>query len=160
LLAPALQHFLGLEQGGHASGRMTVTRAVGRLRKLAGWALGIPPAGDYDLLLEVVTTGNSQCWLRHFGNYTLRTVQTAWRDLLIERKGLASVGFELSVEGHALLFKTCRAWILGVPVPLWLSPCIEAGNWPNEASGWRVRVTFRVPLLGRIAEYEGSVLPP
>ena len=133
LLPAVLRQFLSQEHGGSARGRLTVTRAAGWLRNFAAWALGIPPAGDYDLLLEVIPHGVGQRWVRHFDNYTLTTVQTEWRGLLIERKGLASLGFELIIRGETLLFKPRRAWVLVVPAPLWLSPCIEAENWANEA---------------------------
>ena len=158
MLAPVLQTFLGNVHGGRASGRLRVTRAAGWLRNGAAWALGIPPAGEYDLLLEVVPHGDGQRWARHFGKHTLTTMQYVWRDLLIERKGLASLGFVLIVEGESLLFKARRAWVLGVPVPLWLSPCIEAENRHCAAGGWHVRVVFRVPLLGQVAEYSGTVI--
>lgn len=158
LMPAALRQFLAQDRA-QAVGRLTVTRASGRLRNFAAWALGIPPAGEYVLRLEVVPHCNGQRWLRHFGKYLLATTQTAWRDLLIERKGLASLGFELVIDDQVLSFKPRRAWLLGVRVPLWMSPRIEAENWPNDANGWRVRVIFRVPLLGQIAEYAGAVAP-
>lgn len=156
-LPAALRQFLSQASGGQATGRLTVTRAPGWLRRLAAWALGIPPAGDYELVLDVSPHGAGQRWSRHFGKHTLTTTQIAWRELLVERKGLASLGFELQVEGERLCFKPRRAWVLGVPVPLWMSPQIEAENWPSEAGGWHVRVVFRVPLLGQVAAYAGEV---
>ena len=156
LLSHSLRQFLS-QDSGQAAGRMTVTRAPGWIRGFTAWALGIPPADEYDLALEVTPHGAGQRWARHFGKYSLTTTQYAWRELLIERKGLASLGFDLLVQGERLLFKPRRAWVLGVRVPLWLSPQIDAENWPGPAGGWHVRVAFRVPLLGQVAEYEGEV---
>lgn len=159
LLPTVLRDFLSQERGGSARGRLTVTRGAGWVRNVAAWALGIPPVGDYDLLLEVIPQGAGQRWVRNFGSHVLTTLQTDWHGLLIERKGLASLGFELIVEGDTLVFRPCSAWVLGMRVPLWLSPCIDAENRPDESGGWQVRVVFRVPLLGRVAEYQGSVKP-
>lgn len=158
-LTPVLREFLSRDASGSATGRLTVTRSAGWARNVAAWALGIPPAGDYDLLLQVIPHGAGQRWVRNFGRHALTTWQSNWCGLLIERKGVASLGFELTVDGDALLFRACKAWVLGVRVPLWLSPSIDAENRPDESGGWQVRVVFRVPLLGRVAEYQGSVKP-
>jgi hypothetical protein len=110
------------------------------------------------MLLEVVPRGDTQRWVRHFGRHMLETGQCAHRGLLVESAGLASIGFELVVKEGALLFKPRRAWALGIRIPLWLAPSIEAENWPSESGGWHVRVRFGVPLLGQVAEYRGVVM--
>jgi hypothetical protein len=159
LLCPALRRFLGQEAGGRALGRLSVTRTAGRLRNFAATALGIPPAGEYDLLLEVTPLAGGQLWVRRFGAHTLETIQTEYRGLLVESSGPASLGFELIVGDGALFFRPCRAWVLGIRLPLWLAPCIEADNRPGDSGGWRVHLRFRVPLLGLVGEYEGDVMP-
>jgi hypothetical protein len=159
LLHPALQRFLGDERGGQATGRLRVTRPAGWLRRLAGSALGLPPAGEYDILLVVTPRGDGQLWVRHFGKHLLTTSQSDHRGLLVEAAGPGSIGFELVVEGGALFYRPRRAWMLGVPVPLWLSPGVEADNVPTASGGWRVVVRFRLPLLGPVGEYEGEVTP-
>jgi hypothetical protein len=159
LLSPALAGFLGNEHGGRASGRLVVRRTAGCLRRLAAAALGIPPPGEYDLLLEVLPHGTGQRWVRRFGAHRLETIQTEHHGLLVESSGQASLGFVLAVEGGALFFRPYRAWLLGIPLPLWLAPSIEADNWPRESGGWEVQVRFRVPLLGLVGGYEGHVTP-
>jgi hypothetical protein len=159
LLPPALGRFLGEECGGRAAGRLTVRRAAGCLRRLAARVLGIPPAGDYALRLEVTPCAGGQRWLRRFGGHAVETVQADHRGLLVESSGPASIGFELAVEGGTLYFHPRRAWLFGLPLPLALAPGIEAENRAGGAGGWHVRVRFRVPLLGWVGEYEGEVLP-
>jgi hypothetical protein len=157
-LHPTLRHFLGEPRGGRAVGHMQVTRAADKLRNAIAAGLGIPPAGDYEAQLEVSPLGDTQRWIRRFGTYALETGQREYRGLLVESSGPASVGFELVVREGALLFRPCRAWFFGIPLPLWLAPRIEAENWPGEPDGWRVQVRFAVPLLGQVAEYEGIVV--
>jgi hypothetical protein len=159
LLAPALRQFLGDERGGRVCGGLSITKTPGRLNNLAAAAMGIPPAGDYDLLLEVLPYAGGQRWVRYFGTYTLVTTQKDYRGMLIEYSGPASIGFELVVQNGSLFFHPRRAWLMGIPLPLWLAPRIEAENQSIETGGWRVCVRFGVPLLGLVAQYEGNVMP-
>jgi hypothetical protein len=159
LLPLTLRRFLSEERGGRATGRLTVTRPAGYFRGLAATALGIPPAGDYDLILDVSPHRAGQRWVRRFGRHTLATTQIDHHGMLVESTGPSSLGFQLSIKSGALLFHPSRAWVLGIPWPLWLAPSIVAHNWPNEPGGWRVRVEFRVPLLGLVGRYEGDVMP-
>ena len=120
--------------------------------------MGIPPAGEYETQLEVSPLREGQRWSRRFGTYTLETKQSEYRGLLVESSGPATIGFELVVQEGSLRILPRRAWVFGIPLPLWTAPRIEAENSPAESSGgWRVRVRFGVPLLGLIAEYEGHV---
>ena len=108
-------------------------RPLAKCRRLG---LGIPPAGDYDLVLEVAPHKAGQRWVNRFANHVL-TTQYDRRGLLIARAGLASLGFELLVEGESLLFRARRAWLFGIPLPLWLSPRIEAENHPAGSDAGR-----------------------
>ena len=158
-LPPVLQQFLGEERGGRAAGRLTVTRSAGLLRNLAAAALGIPPAGEYDVVLEVIPLAAGQRWVRHFGNHTLTTDQTDYRGLLLEKSGPGSIGFELVIEAGTLFFRSRRAWGFGIPLPQFLSPKIESEDWERNSGGWNLRVSFQLPVLGHVAEYAGYVIP-
>jgi hypothetical protein len=158
-LTPALRRFLADASGGLAVGHLRVTRADGRLRNAIAAGMGIPPAGEYETQLEVSPLGDGQRWRRQFGRFALETTQREHRGLLLESSGPASIGFELVVEESSLLFLPRRAWVFGIPIPLWLAPRIEAENSPAESGGWRVQVHFGVPLLGQVAKYEGDVIP-
>jgi hypothetical protein len=157
-LHPALRLFLGEARGGRAAGRLRVTRGAGRIRNLLARALGIPPTGEYDVLLEILPQGDVQRWVRRFGPYMLETCQWERRGLLVEASGPGSIGFELTVREGALHFQPRRAWAVGIPLPLWMAPRIVAENTPSESGGWRVRVRFGVPLLGQVAEYVGVIV--
>jgi hypothetical protein len=155
----ALQRFLGSDVGGQARGRLRVRRFGGWPLGLVATAMGIPPDGEYEMHLEVTPRGDGQRWVRRFGGYTLATVQAARAGLLVEWSGPASLGFELIVADGALRFRARRAWILGMPIPLWLAPEIEAENRALESGNWWVHVRFRLPRLGPLAEYVGEVAP-
>ena len=157
-LDPSLRRFLAEARGGRAVGHLRVTRAEGRLRNAIAAAMGIPPAGEYETLLDVSPLGDGQRWKRRFGIHALETSQRVYRGLLLESSGPASIGFELVVQEGSLLFLPRRAWVFGIPLPLWLAPAIKAENSPTQSGGWSVRVRFGVPLLGQIAVYEGEMI--
>lgn len=157
LLHPTLRSFLATKLGGSAEGPFTVTRAPGIFRRMAARFLGLPPAGEYEVRLVVMPRAKGERWIRHIGRYTLATNQAEHQGLMVETSGPGSIGFELVVDQGGLLFRPRRAWFLGLPLPLWLSPSIEAENWPDGLDGWRVVVRFRIPLLGAIGQYEGTI---
>lgn len=137
---------------------MQVIRSGGWLRNTIATLMGIPPAGPYDVCLEVTPVAGGERWRRRFGEHMLETVQSVRRGLLAEASGPARLGFELLVEDGALLFRRRRAWLLGIPLPLWLAPNIEAeNNTACDGGAWHVCVRFGVPVLGEVGRYEGEV---
>jgi Domain of unknown function (DUF4166) len=157
LLHPILQKFFGDQGIRRAHGSLEVVRARGCLRNFAAFLLGIPPAARYDLSLEVSPTSKGERWARRFDNFRLDTLQCSHRGLLREFSGPASLGFQLLVRDGGLFFRCRRAWILGLPWPLWLAPRIEAENKPETSGGCWVCVRFRVPGLGEVAKYRGTL---
>lgn len=158
-LHPVMARFLAREEGGTAQGRFEVRRGQGWLRNLFARLIGIPPAGAYDLHLEVTPIPGGQRWVRHFGPHRLTTDQLEWRGRLIERVGLASLGFELIAEKDVLHFRPRGAWVCGIPWPGWLSPRVDSWDRAADPTSWHVRVRFELPVLGYVAEYEGVVTP-
>jgi hypothetical protein len=158
LLHPLLQAFLGADCVKRAQGRMQVIRSGGWLRNSIATLMGIPPGGPYDVCLEVSPVPGGERWRRRFGEHALETVQSVRRGLLAEASGPASLGFELLVQDGGLLFRRRRAWLCGIPLPLWLAPKIEAENMACDGA-WSVCVRFGVPVLGEVGRYEGDVGP-
>jgi hypothetical protein len=156
-LQPGLQAFLAADCPKHASGSMQVVREKGWFRNRIASLLGIPPAGRYETHLEVLPWSCGERWLRHFNAHTLETRQRAYGDLLLESSGPGTIGFELAVDRGGLLFRCRRAWLVGVRIPLWLAPQIEADNRAVDPERWSVSVRFSVLGLGQIAKYEGEI---
>jgi hypothetical protein len=156
-LPAGLRTFLGNGGAKQASGPVEIVRQKGWLRNRIASLLGIPPAGHYHVRLEVIPVGRTERWLRRFAHFTLETRQRAYRGLLLESSGPGSIGFELVVRDGDLYFHCRRAWVFGVPVPLWLAPRIASENRAVASGGWSLSVRFSVPGLGQIAEYRGEV---
>jgi len=157
LLHPLLQAFLGAECVKRAQGRMHVIRGRGWFRHTIANLLGIPPAGLYDVSLEVSYVEGGERWRRQFGEHVLETVQSVRGGLLAEASGRASLGFEMLVQDGALLLRRRRAWLGGIRLPLWLAPHVEAEDTATDGPAWRVSVRFGIPFLGEVARYEGEV---
>src|SRR5436853_4741 len=88
-LHPALCRFFADDRPRRAVGRLRVTRTAGWLRKLAATALGLPPAGEYDLVLEVTPHAAGERWVRRFGKHVLATNQREHHGFLRESSGPA-----------------------------------------------------------------------
>jgi hypothetical protein len=158
-LHPVLQGFHGSGREARGAGAFRVLRPPDRLRNAVAGLLGLPPAGDHvPLRLEVCPEGPAERWVRSFGGHRFVTLQSAWNGLLLEATGPACLGFALAVEGGGLAFASRRAWLFGIPLPRCCAPAVAAVSVP-QGPGWRVQVRVRVPLLGELVRYEGSVVP-
>jgi Domain of unknown function (DUF4166) len=158
-LPEVLKRFHGAAGKSDARGTFRVTRGSGYLRNLVATLLGMPRAGEnVPVHLQVVAIEDREIWLRHFLGQTLKSVQSARGELLMERFGLGSFSCTLEVRGSRVVYVFKRSWFLGVPLPQWLAPCVDSYVDANE-TGWLVVVHIFAPLLGEIVHYEGWVEP-
>jgi len=158
-LPEVLKRFHDAAEGGRARGTLQVERGAGLFRNALASLAGLPKAGrDVPVRLEVRVEGDRERWLRQLPGGTLRSVQRAHGDLLIETFGLTSFSSAVVVDGPRVRYEFRRAWFAGVPLPTWLSfyvdGCVQAGD-----AGWRVVVHVFAPFLGEIVHYEGWVEP-
>jgi uncharacterized protein DUF4166 len=155
-LGPVLQRFHSRDSG-RAYGRLQVTRPARWWALLVAWAGGLPAAGSASLRLDVTPQGRGQQWVRSFGGQQLVTTQTAGTGCLLEGNGPLTLAFYMHVRQGGLAMRSQRAWFLGLPLPRILSPRVTAAVLPDPL-GWQVRVRIRLPWLGEITRYEGSVI--
>jgi hypothetical protein len=157
-LHPTLRRFHSSVEGGEGHGRFRVTRSPRWSGKLVADLLRLPPAQDaVEVRLKVSPEGAGERWVRSFGNSPFVTYQTARGGLLLEQAGPVRFGFALEVVGGGMRFHTRRVWLLGLPLPCWCRPSVEAMVVPNE-QGWAVSVRLALPLLGPLLCYEGNLV--
>jgi hypothetical protein len=158
-LPEVLRRFHGSPEGARASGTMPIQRTAGWLHAFAGWLARFPPAGvdiPVELLIEV--DGRCEHWTRMFGAHRLVTVQSERNGLLIERDGPISFACSLGVDGSRLHYKFLGAWLLGLPLPRWMSPTVI--SWVDaEDDRWWIVVRVIAPILGEVVSYEGWIRP-
>jgi hypothetical protein len=158
-LHPVLRRFHSSQEGGAGVGRFQVIRYPGRLRTLLAAALRLPPARDAtEVRLEVSPTGAGERWERSFSGSALVTRQTARGALLVEHAGPIRFGLAIDVVDGGMMFQTRRVWLLGLPLPRWIAPAVEATVVPNE-EGWSVLVRLTFPWVGPLLQYRGEVFP-
>jgi len=158
-LAPVLRRFHSQPNGGVAQGKLQVIRAPGRLKAILAAVMRLPRQQDAAVMrLEVSPTRDGERWTRFIGQSTLITKQTAWKSLLLEKNGPVCLGLEIDIVEGGMVFRTRRAWFIGIPLPRWLTPEAEATALPVD-NGWALVVRLSLPLVGRILEYRGNVVP-
>lgn len=158
-LHPVLRRFHSSETHIAGRGLFRVVHHPGWLRKLLLVVLRFPKAGEaIEVRLEVSPSASGERSVRSFAGRPLVTRQTAEGGLLMERVGPLCFGLAVEVVGGGLTFRTRRTWMLGVPLPTWFAPSVEADVVPN-GEAWGVAVRLALPLVGRLLDYEGEVVP-
>jgi hypothetical protein len=155
-LDPVLRLFHGRDAG-QAQGLLKIVSPPRWWAPLLVWVCRLPSAGLRGLRLDVSPCGRGQKWLRQIGWQRLVTTQSAGSCGLLEHHGPLTLAFTLQVRWGGLTMRSQRAWLCGVPLPSWFAPRVSAAVVP-EPIGWRVRVRIRLPWLGEINRYEGSVI--
>lgn len=107
--------------------------------------------------------GESEVWIRRFGDKTLTTIQWAGPDGFVrERFGILEFSFELQMEGRTLRH-TQRAAALSIggvrlPIPCWLAPQVDGSESASINDDLvHVQVKVRFPVLGLLFAYNGAV---
>ena len=125
--------------------------------------LGFPDAGR-DIPGTVTTTliGAGERWQRDFASHRMTTTQEPglgrMEGLIVERFGPIAVGLAMVVKDKRLWLVPRRWTLFGLPLPRWLLP---SGDTFETAQGgaFQFDVTVKVPLLGLIAAYRGTLSP-
>lgn len=147
---------------GHAEyrGEVEVTRGVGWLSRLCGWATRLPPAGRGPIRVEIEADAAGECWTRHVGGHAMRSQLWARDGLLNERLGPVDFGFRLDGEDGAIAWTVARVRAFGLlPLPVaWFS---QVSARESEADGrYRFEVAAALPLAGPLVRYRGWLAVP
>jgi hypothetical protein len=158
-LAPAVQSLHS--DAVRARGCFSVRRGTGWLARIVASVFALPAAGDgVPLSLAIERTESGESWTRTFAGRTLRSLQWASGNVLVEAMRPVLCTFRLRVEAGALVFDQVAATLgtrrLAVPLPRLISPSIEARAAQEDR---RVHVVVRIsaPFTGLLLEYDGVV---
>ena len=158
-LHPVLRRFHSSETRIGGRGLFRVVHHPGWVRKFFLVVLRFPKKGEaVEVLLEVTPSAAGERWVRAFAGRPLVTRQSAEGGLLMERAGPLCFGLAVEVVDGGLTFRTRRTWMLGVPLPSRFAPRVEADVVPRGET-WNVAVRLTLPLVGRLLDYEGEVVP-
>jgi hypothetical protein len=137
------------ERGG--DGTLNVTsHGMARVFSVLGYA---PSPGTRTVKLRVEKTDSGERWIRDFQGEVFATEQHAVRGLISERYGILEVEFKVNARGVSLLYEPVMMRILGLTIPPWMRPRMEASE---RADGPRVGVSVSI---GKSFRYTGFITP-
>lgn len=153
-----------LHSGLTARGTAAVERGTGFLARVVAGAIGFPAsAAEIPVTVRFAAVDGVETWTRTFGEQAFSSAQFAGqgRDahLLCERFGWLMFAMALVVDGGRLKLVPRRWNVLGVPLPPWLCPRVDAYE-SVEAGRFRFHVEIRHPLTGLIVRYRGALSRP
>jgi hypothetical protein len=152
-MLPAPLRALHLAQGRHRyHGDVQVERGGGLLSRIVAAATHLPPAGA----VEIDATPDAERWTRFIGGRAMPS--RLWRegDVLCERLGLATFGFRLQVEDHAIVWRVVRVRVLGASLPAHWFAGVGARESADGAR-YRFDVWASLPLAGLLVHYRGAL---
>ncbi len=148
---------------GAATGTADVERGTNLPARLTVALFGFPPASsNVPLTVRFTTDASGETWTRTFGTRTFSSHQSAGAGrtdkLLVESFGPFAFAMAL-VTDDAKLALIVRSWTcLGIPMPRALAPTGDAYEYA-ENGRFNFHVDIRLPLVGRIVRYRGSLAP-
>jgi hypothetical protein len=153
-----------LHRGFTARGTADVARGKGLLARLLARAIGFPaPMDAIPVTVRFAVEAGVETWTRSFGDETFSSAQFAGegRDarLLCERFGWLTCAMALVLERGRLSLVPRRWHLLGIPLPMWLCPRVDAHE-SVENGRFHFHVDIRHALAGLIVRYEGSLATP
>jgi uncharacterized protein DUF4166 len=144
------------------SGHAEVRRGTTLLARLIGAAFGFPPAApDIPVRVHFDVRGEREVWTRHFGERAFSSEQ--WQGtgrfagLFCERFGAFTFGLELEPIDGRLYFNVACASVMGIPLPVWLTPVSITSEFEREGR-FHFDVEIRHPLAGLIVGYRGWLI--
>jgi hypothetical protein len=154
---PAPLRALHVMQGKHRyHGDVEVERGRGLLSRIAAAATHLPPAGAGPLCVEIDASSDTERWTRFIGGRAMPS--RLWRegDLLCERLGLATFGFRLQVEDHAIVWRVVRVRVFGASLPAHWFTGVGARE-SADGDRYRFDVWASLPLAGLLVHYRGCL---
>ena len=125
---------------------------------------GLPRGGTNQPVSVHFLTGadGRDHWWRNFAGRKYSSILTAGAPgsgIVIERQGMLTNIFHLTVEDRRLALRLVGFAILGVPMPGWLRPrCIA---YESGAQGsFTFDITVDMPVIGRLIQYRGTMDVP
>lgn len=144
-------------------GRGSVERGDSFLAKITGWFLRLPPnMADCAVRVTIERKGEIESWQRDFGGHKFFSeMSNAGSDgdgRFLESFGLVSGILNLPVRDRQLDYECIGFRALGIPLPRFLAPKVNAYEREDERGRFRFFVEIRLPWSALIVRYKGWLL--
>ena len=146
-----------------AEGRADIERGGNPLSRIIGWLFRFPRrARDVPVTVRFTTDGRRETWRRQFGAHAFSSDHTEGSGrsdkLLEEHFGPFSFGLALVASADRLSFVVRRWKVFGLPLPVALAPFGDSFEFVADGR-FHFDVEIRLPLIGLIVRYRGSLEP-
>jgi len=140
-------------------GQADIQRGGNALARLLASAVGLPSAGTaIPARVRVTATNDGELLERWYAQQRFATWQWERDGLLLEQFGPFTLSFALTGAETGIKFLLRRVRLWRMPLPKALRPHISASE--RSADGAHLfNVELRLPLVGLIARYAGSLRP-
>lgn len=141
------------------SGDADVERGENVFAKLLASVLGLPAAGTaLPTRVRVTAKDDGELLERWYAGQRFATWQWAKHRLLLEQFGPFTLSFALAGSSRGIDFQLRRVQLWGLPLHERLRPHINASE-RSKNGAHQFDVELRLPLIGRIVRYAGSLRP-
>lgn len=136
---------------------IAVVRRGNRLARLICTIFGFPAESSHcHLSVDCDHTADSMLWRRDFDGLKMQSHFKIKGEYLVECLGPLQMYLKPQEEAGQLNYHFESTHFLGIPMPRWLSPSIQA--WEKELDGKYVfNVKVKMPLVGDVIAYHGEM---
>lgn len=140
-------------------GHADIQRGGNALAELLASTLGLPLAGTaVPTRVRVTARDGGELLERWYAGQRFATWQWVKDSLLLEQFGPFTLAFALTGSEAGIAFQLYRVRLWGMPLPKGLRPHITASE-RSKSGAHLFDVELRLPLVGRIVRYAGSLRP-
>ncbi len=155
-LPPAVRQMHEVNGSAGAAGNGSVCVGTSLWARLLCRLMRFPPTNAYPVHVAFAERDGVETWTRDFGGYRFSSELRQRGGLLCERFGPLSFRFDLNVDERGLSMRL-RGWtLLGIPLPLFAGPKIDAHE-SEEEGGFCFTVAVAVPGIGPVISYSGRL---
>jgi hypothetical protein len=148
-------------QGRHRlSGHVTIRGAETAIGKVLGVLMGFPSeAPNQSFSFELDATPQREVWTRLFPTRKMRSCLSARGEFLTEAFGPIRLFFQLEADADKLVMHLKRMTFLGIPLPGFLIPGVEAREH-GEDGLFNFHIVASWPVNRRVVAYTGTLQVP
>ena len=137
------------------TGRGQIIAADNPIARCIAWCSGLPTrSSECTVLVSIECDGDGEIWRREFADHRFHSRLHAVGAQLIEKLGPHRISFVLQADAQGLCMRPVAWRTLGVPLPRFLWPRIEAVESVRDGL-FHFSVTTAFPIIGRVVDYRG-----
>ena len=121
-----------------------------------------PPRLTVDFEITTAPQGEGHLWSRRFGRNTTTSYlrYDNRRHCAVESFGPIRIEMGLRMQGEGLAVDVLRICVLGIPLPVWLTPRSASSEFETSQGYFGFDISASLPGVGLLVRYQGSFEVP